>query len=176
MFKDYYKLLEINQNATNEKIKKAFREQAIKWHPDRNQGTDTTLRMQEINEAHLILTDKEARERYDIEYNKFKQYQENKSRTESEKIKEDKEKKNYQEQENSRSQYEYSNYKVEDDLLAKWMAKAKSQAVELAKQTIKDFKGVAKEAANGCMNGLIQLIIWVVVANLIFFLFKACYN
>jgi len=176
MFKDYYKLLEINQNATNEEIKKAFREQAIKWHPDRNQGNDTTLRMQEINEAHLILTDKEARERYDIEYNKFKQYQENKSRTESEKIKADKEKKNYQEQENSRSQYEYSDYKVEDDLLAKWMAKAKSQAVELAKQTIKDFKGVAKEAANGCMNGLIQLIIWVVVVNLIFFLFKACYN
>lgn len=176
MFKDYYKLLEITQNATNEEIKKAFREQAIKWHPDRNQGTDTTLRMQEINEAHLILKDKEARERYDIEYNKFKQYQENKSRTESEKTKADKEKKNYQEQENSRRQNEYSDYKVEDDLLAKWMANAKSQAVELAKQTIKDFKGVTKAAANGCMNGIIQLVIWVVVANLIFFLFKACNN
>lgn len=176
MFKDYYKLLEITQNATNEEIKNAFREQAIKWHPDRNQGTDTTLRMQEINEAHLILKDKEARERYDIEYNKFKQYQENKSRTEGEKTKVDKEKKNYQEQENLRRQYEYSDYKVEDDLLAKWMANAKSQAVELAKQTIKDFKGVTKAAANGCMNGIIQLVIWVVVANLIFFLFKACNN
>lgn len=176
MFKDYYKLLEITQNATNEEIKKAFREQAIKWHPDRNQGTDTTLRMQEINEAHLILKDKEARERYDIEYKKFNQYQESKSKTESEKTKEDKDKKNYQEQENSRRQYEYSDYKVEDDLLAKWMANAKSQAVELAKQTIKDFKGVTKAAANGCMNGVIQLVIWVVVANLIFFLFKACNN
>lgn len=176
MFKDYYKLLEVTQNATNEEIKKAFREQAIKWHPDRNQGTNTTLRMQEINEAHLILKDKEARERYDIEYNKFKQYQENKSRTESEKTKADKEKKNYQEQENSRRQYKYSDYKVEDDLLAKWMANAKIQAVELAKQTIKDFKGVTKAAANGCLNGIIQLVIWVVVANLIFFLFKACNN
>jgi len=37
MFKDYYKLLDITQNASEEEIKKAFREQAIKWHPDRNQ-------------------------------------------------------------------------------------------------------------------------------------------
>ena len=87
MFKDYYKLLEITQNANDEEIKKAFREQAIKWHPDRNPGTDTTLRMQEINEAYLILKDKEARERYNIEYGKFSQYQENKSRTESKKAK-----------------------------------------------------------------------------------------
>ena len=96
MFKDYYKILEVSQNATDEEIKKAFREQAIKWHPDRNQGTDTTLRMQEINEAHLILKDKEARTRYDIEYNKFKQYQEKqqKTSTEHQKTKEENQKKN----------------------------------------------------------------------------------
>ena len=83
MFKDYYKLLDIPQNASDEEIKKAFREQAIKWHPDRNQGTDTTLRMQEINEAYLILKDKEARARYDIEYNKFKQFKEEKREKEN---------------------------------------------------------------------------------------------
>jgi curved DNA-binding protein CbpA len=178
MFKDYYKLLEVTQNATDEEIKKAFREQAIKWHPDRNQGTDTTLRMQEINEAYLILKDREARTRYDIEYNKFRKYQENKYQTESEKTKSEKEEKQNQNQEqnNAKREYEYSDYKVEDDLLAKWMANAKNQAVELAKQTIKDFKGVTKAAANGCMNGVIQLVIWVVVINLIFFLFKACNN
>lgn len=178
MFKDYYKLLDIAQNATDEEIKKAYREQSFKWHPDRNQETDTTMRMQEIVEAHLILKDKEARERYDIEYNKFRQYQENKSRTESEKTKYQKEEKQnqYQEQNNSKRQYEYSDYKVEDDLLAKWMANTKSQAVELAKQAIKDFKGVTKAAANGFIDGVIQLIIWVVAINLIFFLFKACNN
>ena len=178
MFKDYYKLLEITQNANDEEIKKAFREQAIKWHPDRNPGTDTTLRMQEINEAYLILKDKEARERYNIEYGKFSQYQENKSRTESEKAKSenDEKKTQSQEQNNSRRQYEYSDYKVEDDLLAKWMANAKSQAVELSKQTIKDFKGVTEAAAKGCMNGAILLVIWVVIANLIFLLLKSCNN
>ncbi|MFN8430545.1 MAG: DnaJ domain-containing protein [Spirosomataceae bacterium] len=176
MFKDYYKLLEIPQNANDGEIKKAFRVQAIKWHPDRNLGTDTTVRMQEINEAYLILKDKEARERFDIEYNKFRQYLQTKSQAESNQTKSEKEEQNnkYHDQNNSRSQYEYSDYKVEDDLLAKWMANAKNQAVELAKQTIKDFKGVTKAAANGCMNGVIHLVIWGVVANLIFFLFKAC--
>jgi len=178
MFKDYYKLLEVSQNATDEEIKKAFREQAIKWHPDRNQGTDTTLRMQEINEAYLILKDKEARYRYDIEYNKFKQYQEQKRQSQKEQEKSEKQESQQQEQkkQQSRHEYEYRDYKVEDDILAKWMENAKKQAVELAIQTMKDFKGVTKAAANGCINGIIQLVIWVVVINLIFLLVKACNN
>jgi hypothetical protein len=49
-------------------------------------------------------------------------------------------------------------------------------AVELAIQTIKDFKGVTKAAANGCVNGIIQLVVWVVVINLIFFLIRSCNN
>ena len=177
MFKDYYKILEVSQNATDEEIKKAFREQAIKWHPDRNQGTDTTLRMQEINEAHLILKDKEARTRYDIEYNKFKQHQERqqKNTTENEKAKSESQHK-HQEEKQSNRQYEYSDFKVEDDLLEKWMANAKRQSVELAKQTIRDFKGVTKAAANGCVNGIVQLVIWVVVINLIVLLFRTCSN
>ena len=177
MFKDYYKILEVSQNATDEEIKKAFREQAIKWHPDRNQGTDTTLRMQEINEAYLILKDKEARTRYDIEYNKFKQHQERqqKNTTENEKAKSESQHK-HQEEKQSNRQYEYSDFKVEDDLLEKWMANAKRQSVELAKQTIRDFKGVTKAAANGCVNGIVQLVIWVVVINLIVLLFRTCSN
>ena len=119
MFKDYYKLLEITQNATDEEIRKAFKTQAIKWHPDKNQDTDTTLRMQEINEAYLILKDKEGKNRYDSEYNKFKQYQENKSRAANEKTKSENEKYNNQEANSSSRQYEYSEYKVEDDILAR---------------------------------------------------------
>jgi curved DNA-binding protein CbpA len=178
MFKDYYKLLDIQQNASDEEIKKAFREQAIKWHPDRNQGTDTTLRMQEINEAYLILKDREARARYDIEYNKFKQYQEQNRHSEKEKQKSDQQEWQKQEQKHQQTkrEYEYRDYKVEDDILAKWMETAKKQAVDLAIQTIKDFKGVTKAAANGCVNGTIQLVIWVVVTNLIFFLVKSCNN
>jgi curved DNA-binding protein CbpA len=175
MFKDYYKLLDIAQDASDEEIKKAFREQAIKWHPDRNQGTDTTLRMQEINEAHLILKDKEGRARYDIEYNKFKKYQEQKRQTEREQQKSENQEWKKQQQ-HSKREYEYRDYKVEDDILAKWMENAKRQALVLAIQTIKDFKGVSKAAATGCMNGIIQLVVGIVAINLIFLLVKACNN
>ena len=62
MFKDYYAILEIDVTASEEDIKAAFKKQALKWHPDRNIGKDTTSIMQDINEAKLILLDFEARE------------------------------------------------------------------------------------------------------------------
>ena len=57
MFRDYYAILVISQSASRVEIKSAYKKQAIKWHPDKNQGVDTTQRMQEINEAYLILND-----------------------------------------------------------------------------------------------------------------------
>ena len=62
MFIDYYEVLEIKSTASIEEVKAAFKMQALKWHPDRNLGVDTTLRMQLINEAYLILKDVEARQ------------------------------------------------------------------------------------------------------------------
>ena len=43
MFVDYYAVLEIEITATSEEIKAAFKKQALKWHPDKNQGKDTTF-------------------------------------------------------------------------------------------------------------------------------------
>jgi len=170
MFKDYYKLLDIAQDASDIEVKIAFREQTKKWHPDRNQGIDTTFRMQEINEAYLILKDKDARVRYDIEYNKFKQHQEQKKQTESEN------KKWQKREQHSEREYEYQDYKIEDDILSKWIENARRQAADLAIQAIKDFKGVTGAAVNGCVRGTIQLIAWVVVINFIFILVRACNN
>lgn len=61
--KDYYKILEIDQNAENQEIKKAFRKLSMKYHPDKNNGDDTKFK--EINEAYETLGDKEQKIKYD---------------------------------------------------------------------------------------------------------------
>jgi len=60
--KDYYKILGISKDASQEEIKKAYYKLAHKYHPDK--GGDKE-KMKEINEAFQILSDKEKREQYD---------------------------------------------------------------------------------------------------------------
>jgi len=62
MAKDYYKILGVARNASKEEIKKAFRELAHKYHPDK--GGDPA-RFKEINEAYQVLSDDKKRAEYD---------------------------------------------------------------------------------------------------------------
>lgn len=63
---DYYEILEITQNADKDTIKKAYRQLALKYHPDRNQGNkDAENKFKLINEAYEILSDDEKRAVYD---------------------------------------------------------------------------------------------------------------
>lgn len=68
MFPNYYKRLGLSKNASKEDIKKAFRQLALQYHPDRNKSPDAAQRFIEVNEAYLILYDDEARQKYDKEY------------------------------------------------------------------------------------------------------------
>jgi curved DNA-binding protein CbpA len=68
MIPNYYNILKIGRNSTKEIIKKAYRQLALKWHPDVNKSPDAHERFIEINEAYLILSDEEARVKYNIEY------------------------------------------------------------------------------------------------------------
>jgi len=71
-YKDYYALLEIKRNATNEEIKKAYRHLAKMYHPDSNIGNkEAEEKIKEINEAYEVLSDEKKKKKYDSLINRF---------------------------------------------------------------------------------------------------------
>lgn len=65
--KDYYKLLNLPRDAEEKDIKKAYRQLALKYHPDRNPGDkEAENRFKDIAEAYSILIDPEKRQQYDM--------------------------------------------------------------------------------------------------------------
>ena len=62
---DYYEILGIDRNATDEEIKRAFRKLAFKYHPDHNHEDGATDKFKGINEAYEALSDPDKRAAYD---------------------------------------------------------------------------------------------------------------
>jgi molecular chaperone DnaJ len=63
--RDYYEVLGVGRNATDEDIKKAFRQLAFKFHPDHNHEDGAGDKFKEVNEAYEVLSDGEKRAAYD---------------------------------------------------------------------------------------------------------------
>src|SRR4051794_5377523 len=64
--RDYYEILGCTRDATEDDLKKAYRKQAMQYHPDRNRGDGAAEgRFKEINEAYDVLKDGEKRAAYD---------------------------------------------------------------------------------------------------------------
>lgn len=65
MGKDYYSVLGIQKGASEDEIKKAYRKQALRYHPDKNKSADAEDKFKEIAEAYDVLSDPKKKDIYD---------------------------------------------------------------------------------------------------------------
>src|SRR5688572_22049823 len=63
--RDYYEVLGVDKNASEEEIKKAYRKLARKYHPDVNKAPDAEERFKEVKEAYDVLSDPQKKAQYD---------------------------------------------------------------------------------------------------------------
>jgi curved DNA-binding protein len=75
-YKDYYKILGVAKDASQAEIKKQYRKQAVKYHPDKNQGNkQAEEKFKEMGEAYEVLGNPEKRKKYDRLGSNWKQYE-----------------------------------------------------------------------------------------------------
>lgn len=65
MAEDYYDILHVKKNATQDEIKNAYRELAMKYHPDRNKDPGAEEIFKKVNEAYAVLSSPQKRQQYD---------------------------------------------------------------------------------------------------------------
>lgn len=63
--RDYYDILGVSRDASQEEINRAYRKLAVEWHPDKNKSPQAEERFKEINEAYEVLSNPEKRAAYD---------------------------------------------------------------------------------------------------------------
>lgn len=158
MFKDYYLILDIYATATSSDIKKAYKKQAKKWHPDVNPDSNTTERMKDINEAYLILNDSEARERYDKEYQNYYAFKMTHAVVQTKP----------DEFQNATVNEEYE---IQDETLNTWMNNARKQAAEYVKMTLNELLDMLdfalKETVKYVVSSVIYFSIFIFIILLI---------
>jgi curved DNA-binding protein CbpA len=143
MIPDHYQTLGISITASKSEIQKAFRKRALKLHPDKNDNLDAKEKFIEINEAYLLLSDTEAREKYNKAYRAYEKGSLHKHDM----------------------NYTYSSKeepKFEDEELNKWTKNARRQAEAFSSMNFPDFSkiilGMVKETGFQLGNSLLIML------------------
>lgn len=66
MDSNFYKILNVNKNATNDEIKRSYKKLVLKYHPDKNNNPDASRMFRKIQIAYETLSNKNKREKYDM--------------------------------------------------------------------------------------------------------------
>lgn len=148
MFKDYYKILNITCPSSADEIKTAYRQQAMRWHPDRNPGRDTTSEMQEVVEAYYVLGNPERKARYDAEYCLYQAA--HTQRTAS------------------------SDYQVHDQYVRQDMASARQEASDYMREFLDSLKKNGKAAAQGAWEELKKWLVILLVFLILGLIVSLC--
>jgi len=77
MAKNYYDILGVPKDASEAVIKKAYRQLALQWHPDKNTDPAATDKFKEISEAYEVLRDPKKRQQYDLGGSSFQGFSSN---------------------------------------------------------------------------------------------------
>lgn len=156
-------ILEIPLESKPKDIRAAYKKQSLIWHPDRNPSDEALQKMQDINEAYLILKDDGARLRFNVEYKKYQKFKHSYKPTYTDNN-------GY----NNKSKQADENYEVQDDILKKWMFNAREQASKLASQTLSEFNNGTKAAWNEMSKALVGFLIVGLISLVILALSNSC--
>lgn len=172
-FKDYYNILGISYLASNEEIKSAYREQSLKWHPDKNPNIDTTQQMQDINEAYQILKNSDSKTLYDIEYKRIKGINSNNHSKNNSQHNSNNSSNNNSDNYYTYNDYTYNNYTYENKDFEDYVHKARKSAKEYVEELKKNLKqdfNVAGEEIKTSLITLLYAIGIIIIINIIIFI------
>jgi len=152
-FIDYFQILNLDLHFSEAQLRDAYKIQAVRWHPDKNSDIDTTNKMQQINEAYLILKNQSSRKLYEQEYFHYQKFRKQKVSLTQAKLE----------------------YVIQNSTLKMRILKSREDAKQLAKQSFDDMLGMSISGGKAILSEVLVRAV-LLIGGFIFFtlLNRAC--